>query len=660
MKLFEPIIIGQLKIKNRIVMPAMDLAWSKDGLINDKIIKFYEARARGGVGLITIGGAFPSKEAVLMPDMLFAYLDECIPHFKRLNHALHSFGAKTSLQLLHPGRYAHPALNNRKQPVSSSAVASDLLPGNIPHKLSIDEIKQIVADYAQAAKRAREGGFDAVELHGSSGYLISQFISPAVNQRTDEYGGSPEKRLRFVFEIIKAIKNIAGKGFPIIIRLPGEDLVKSGYHMSDYLSIAKELQEEIAAISIAPFWNESKSNALFIGIPDGSFTYLSAEFKKATSIPIITGARLRDVKSVEEILISGQADMIFWGRALIADPELPNKIEQGKADQVLPCVSCNTCFDEVAAFRPLLCMLNPVVGKEGEVEINRAEKFKKVIVIGGGPAGIQAALTASERGHAVTLFEKEDRLGGCLKLCYLPEDRSEIEKALVYFQNQLNNSNVKVVLGEKLDTQKILDLKPDSIVVATGSEPIIPGITGITRIEGRSRDNLVTAEYLLKNKVLPGKNVVVIGGGLVGSEVALTIKKMGAMSPESAVFLLQHEIITGEQAKKYTLAGNRDVTIVEKMSKIGRGFGKSNRWMVLKSLQMSGVNVLANSEVKEIQDGQVLVVTGKEKKEVAIPADTVVISVGYRSNKSGFEELEGKVKELYFIGDAVNPRKLKE
>ncbi|MFC1496685.1 FAD-dependent oxidoreductase [Candidatus Margulisiibacteriota bacterium] len=654
MKLFEPIKIGQLKIKNRIVMPAINLAWLKDGFIDEKTINYFSARASGGVGLITVGGALIFKNTAVFQNMFTVYNDECISGFKQLNQALHDRGTLSSLQLLHPGRLAPPFINNKKTPVSASAIPSPVMPSVTPNALSVEDIKDVLVKYGRAAWRGKEGGFDAIEVQAASSFLIEQFLSPASNKRDDKYGGSLQNRLRFAFEVIEAIKNKIGNDFPLIFRIAADEIMPDGYNLDEGIVIAQELKKKgVHALSLLGGGQESIIGPLLMDVPDATFSYMAAEVKKAVKIPIITGVRLRNIKQAEEIIVSNKADMVFFGRPLLADPNLVNKIQESQAESIVSCISCNSCFDEIVSLKPLICTMNPMLGRE-EIEIEKTAKAKKVVVVGAGPAGIKAAITASQCGHAVTLYEKQKAIGGHLKLCSVPTGKKELQKALLSLKDQLKRSKVKVITGIKINNQKLLDLKPDSVIIATGSEPIIPSIPGI------DLQHVITIDDFLLGTVIPGRNVVIIGGDAKGCEIALTIARKGAMSPESAVFLLQNDIITDEQAQKYTLRSNRRVVIIEKTRKIGRGFSNSNRWMVLKEIGMCGIDVLTNSEVKEIKNSQVLVVSGKEKKETAIFADTVIIAAGYQSNKSGFEDLEGKIKEVYFIGDAVKPRKLKD
>ncbi|MDO8142506.1 MAG: NADH:flavin oxidoreductase, partial [Candidatus Brocadiales bacterium] len=383
-KLFDEIHIGQMTSKNRIIMSAMDLGFTSDGAINNQIINFYIERAKGGVGLIVVGGCYPEMNGKVWKSIIGLDKDELIPGLKRLTDAIRRYDVRVAAQLLHAGRSAS-SFFTKMQPVAPSAVAYRSIKEE-PHALTIPEIKTVINNYAGAALRAKKAGFDAVELHGGMGYLINQFLSKATNKRNDEYGGNLENRTRFAKEMILAIKDTVGKDYPVIFRMSGDDLVEEGLKIDESVEIAKILEQSGAdAFNISPGWHESKTPIMLMSIPRMAYAYLSAKVKSQVTIPVIASVRINDLKLAEEILDNEQADLVSIGRPLIVDPELPNKYKNGQFNDIRTCIACNQgCFDSLLNFKAVSCTYNAMVGHEGEYKITKTVKPIKVVVVGGG------------------------------------------------------------------------------------------------------------------------------------------------------------------------------------------------------------------------------------------------------------------------------------
>ncbi|MBT3355645.1 MAG: FAD-dependent oxidoreductase [Candidatus Scalindua sp.] len=655
-KLFESTKIGSIEIKNRLAMSAMDLGFTTEGSINKRFIDFYVERARGGVGLIVVGGCYPEMTGKVWKSIIGLDKDEYIPGLKKLTDTIHKYDTKIAAQILHGGRSAS-SFFSKTHPVSPSSL-SHINIKQKPHALTIPEIKKVIDGYVAATVRVKKGGFDAVEIHGGMGYLINQFLSRATNKRKDKYGGSLKNRIRFAKEIVVAIKKKVGKRYPVIFRLSGEDFVEDGLKIDESVEIAKELEKAgVDAFNVSPGWHESRTPIMLMSIPRMSYIFLSEKIKDNVNVPVIGSVRINDLALAEDVIDNNQSDIVSIGRPLIADPELPKKYKRKQFEDIRRCIACNQgCFDSLLGFKSISCLYNVRAGRESELKIKKAKKKKKVMIIGGGPGGMEAARVAALRGHDVHLFEKMDVLGGQLRYAYIPPGREEIVNVISFLENQIKKLNVNIELSKKVDTVTINKLKPDVVIAATGGVPLIPKITGI------KEKNVVVAEDVFDNRVKVGKDVVIIGGGTIGCEIALHTAKMGAMDPEVACFLLKNKVIDGDKAVELTSKGKRNITILEMKNKIGGRFGISTRWVIMKQIVDAGINSITGIKVKNMstksikEKDKVCITYEDDKKDIKIFADTVIIAAGYKSNQDPTRKLNGKIDELYRIGDCVEVR----
>ena len=638
-------------------MSAMDLGFTTDGTINDRIINFYRERAKGGVGFIVVGGCYPEINGKVWKSIIGLDKDELIPGLKRLTDVIHEYDAHVAAQILHGGRSAS-SFFTKMQPVSPSPLTHRSIK-QAPHALTVSEIKLVIDNYVNAAVRAKKGGFDAVEIHGGMGYLINQFLSKATNKRDDAYGGSLENRTRFAREMIVAIKETVGMDYPIIFRMSGDDFVEEGLKIGESIEIAKILEQAGAdAFNVSPGWHESKTPIMLMSIPRTAYLFLSVKIKSQVKLPVIASVRINDLKLAEEILGNEQADMVSIGRPLIVYPDLPNTYKKGHLDDIRTCIACNQgCFDSLLNFKPVSCTYNAMVGHEGEYKITRTSNPKKVVIVGGGPGGMEAARVLALRGHKVTLYERNSHLGGQLRYAFIPPGREEIQNIIIYLERQISKLKVQIKMGKEADFQTLQEEQPDTIIVATGGNPLmlnLPGIKG---------ENVCNASAVLDGKESPGKNVVIIGGGTVGCEVALYVAKQGAMRPDVACFLLKHKVLDAREVIEYTARGNRNVTILEMKKKIGGGFGISTRWVIINEIKDAGIREITEVKVKEIVNnhgkngqGNAGVIYEKDGQDHFIEADTIIIAVGYSPNNDLQKQIEGKFPETYFIGDCIKVR----
>ncbi len=664
MKLLQPYKIGKVDLKNRIIMPAMHTGFCEGGYIKDQAINYYRERARGGVSLIIVGGCvidpYPSywslkanaeleidKRRVLVEEMGLGD-DKFIPGHKLLVKAVHEEGAKIGAQLMHLGRVER----SEWLPISASAVPSSLT-GVIPREMTIGDIKEAIGLFAAAARRVKEAGYDLVEVIGGGGYLLSQFLSPIVNFRTDEYGGSFENRARFAVEVIMAIRQAVGPDFTIMVRMGGNDFVPGSSNIEDAKRYAQLLEEAGAdALNVTGGWHETNVPQITMNVPPGAFVYLAQGIKPAVNVPVVACNRINDPFLAEEILVNGRADLIGMARGLMADPELPKKIAEGRYYEIRKCVGCNQgCLDNIFQGKKATCMVNSQVGRENETKLVRVEVRKKVLVIGGGAAGMEAARVAALRGHAVTLWEKNDKLGGQILKAGAVPGRGDLLNIIDYLEKSLALLEVEVELNKEVRADEIREFAPEYIIFASGANPTIPSIPGI------KGEHVIEAGKILMESVEIGRRIIILGGGAVGCEVGIHIAHMGTIDSDTIRFLLLNDAENVETIKSLALHGTKEIVILEMDKTAGRGLGNSTRWFILKELKQMGVRIMTSTVAKSIVPEGV-VVTRADGQEELIAGDNVILAIGSSSENSLYQELKDEYPSTCLIGDAKQVRTL--
>jgi 2,4-dienoyl-CoA reductase (NADPH2) len=650
-KLFESITINRLRIKNRIVMPAMALFYTNNYTFSDRYKAFYRERATGGVGLMIIGPVAIDKVGS-NPFMPGLFDDSYVGPFREFNVELQrDTDAKIGIQLMQQGRYASAHMTGIT-PIAPSAIPSPLT-REVPREMTKDDIEEVKEAFAKSAMRAQEAGFDYIELIAAGGYLIGEFLSPVTNQRTDEYGNSIEKRMRFGVEVIKKVREAIGEDFAMGIRVSGHDYMKGGNTVNESALFCTEAKKAgVDSINVTGGWHETNVPQITSEVPPGAYLYLARAIKEKVGLPVSASNRLGDPVLAEKALRSGAADMICWGRPLIADPELPKKVKAGKLNEIVPCISCNQgCLDSIFSGSSVYCVLNPRVGREADSNIKKAKAKKRIFVAGGGPTGMEFALIASQRGHDVSLYEQADKLGGQINLIGAIPGKKEYLNAVLSLKNCIESSDIKVILKTRLTAEMVKKEKPDLLVVASGAKPAKLDIRGI------DRPNVVNAWDVLNGNVPDiGKQVVIIGGGGTGCETALFIANLDVLSAEAFAFLAYHSADDINRLREMLYRSGRTITVLEILDRLAENVGISNRWSLIKNLKLMGVNLRPGIKILSIEVNAVIVETNNEKE--SIPADTIVIAAGTIPVNDLTRELTQDGIEVITIGDAREPRKI--
>lgn len=645
-----------MKISNRIIMPALHLNLAQDGYITNKIIDFYVERAKGGAGLILIGGVYIDKYAQGAPMMISIENDNFIPKLTEFTNAIHEArdDVKVGAQLYHGGRYSLPLIIGTT-PISSSSNYCRLS-RTTSREMTLEEIKKEQQAFTDATLRAQKAGFDCIEICGSAGYLIDQFLSPLVNKRTDKYGGNLENRLRFALETIESIKSAVEDNFIVGMRMAGDDFVQGSLTYKDKPEIAKAYEKQgIDFINVTGGWHETRIPQLTMDVPEGCYVYLADNIKKKVSIPVFASNRMNDPIIAEEVLMSEKADAVCIGRGLIADPYWPTKVKNGNLNDIMYCVACNQgCFDNIFSARSLKCLRNARAGNEAKTELKPIENKKKVMIIGAGPAGLEAARVARKRGYEVHVFEKTDRIGGLLNIIWVPPGRGEFRRIENNYKYWIIKLGIKVNFNTEVTVEKIKEFNPDVVILATGTIPIKPKIKGI------DKPHVYHANDALARDTPIGENNVIIGGGATGIELAIYIAKFGRLSLETFEFLTFYKALEVDNALKMMYKGKKQVTILESLPKCGSNIGITTKWVLLEKAKKLGVNILTSVDVTEIGENYVNYTNSSGVDQMIQNVDAVYYATGVISNDMLYRQIKSLNIPVYKIGDAKKPATILE
>jgi 2,4-dienoyl-CoA reductase-like NADH-dependent reductase (Old Yellow Enzyme family)/thioredoxin reductase len=622
--LFSPFSIRTLKAKNRIVMPPMATHYaSPEGFVTDRQIAYYAERARGGVGYITVEHTGILQQGKASPKMLLISSDEHASKIENLIEAVHEAGGKIVVQINHAGRQTSSTVTG--SPIVGPSPISCPTRNEIPRELSVGEIEEITEAFSMAAQRVKNAGADGIELHMAHGYLICSFLSPFSNRRSDQYGGDIDGRTRFARDVLNAVRNQVGPDFPIICRLSGDEYVDGGLKIEETKQIAQILEKEgadalhISACNVVSGY----LNQPPYYVEEGVFVHLAEAIKSVVNIPVITVGRIRNPVMADQIVRDGKADFVSMGRALIADPHLPKKAEEGRFEEIIPCISCNRCI-QTQRKEAIQCAVNPETGNEDRFKFSKSDRSKKVWVIGGGPAGLKAAEVAALRGHKVTVFERGNQLGGRMRLAAIPPKKAVLNDFLDYLERRVRGLGVTLELGREFTVEVVGTGKPDAVIVASGARPLVPDWKGINESNALSVDAVLTGEGNVGNRVL------VVGGGGIGAETADYLSEMG-----------------------------KGVTLIEMLEEIASDLVTHLKYYLSQRLSEKGVTILLSTKVKEIGKDYALVEDASGTRKIE-GFDAIVLAVGSKSDDCIAKELADKVPVLYVIGDAFKPREALE
>ncbi|MER5743309.1 FAD-dependent oxidoreductase [Streptomyces sp. NPDC002225] len=643
--LLSPLDLGFTTLPNRVLMGSMHIGLEEAENGFERMAAFYAERARGGVGLMVTGGIAPNERGCSFPGGAMMTTEAEAERHALVTSAVHAAGGRIAMQILHFGRYAHhPGL------VAPSAIQAPIS-AFTPHALTDDEVEETVEDFVGAAVLARRAGYDGVEIMGSEGYLINEFIASATNHRTDRWGGSYENRIRFPVEIVRRVRERVGADFILIYRLSMLDLVPGGSSLEEVVHLAREIEAAGATIiNTGIGWHEARIPTIATSVPRGAYTWVTEKVRGAVSVPVVTSNRINTPEVAEEVLASGRADLVSMARPFLADPDFVAKAAAGRADAINTCIGCNqACLDHVFSGKVTSCLVNPRACHETELVLAPTRTVKRVAVVGAGPAGLACAVSAAERGHTVTLFDAAEEIGGQLNVARRVPGKEEFDETLRYFTTRLREEKVELRLGAPVTAEELDGF--DEVVLATGVTPRSPGIPG--------QDHPSVVGYLdvLRDGAPVGDRVAIIGAGGIGFDVAEFLTGPSeAAGRDAEAFFRQWGVDTdyrgrGGLGTPEHPRSPRTVHLIQRRTgKVGANLGRTTGWIHRTELRHRGVTTIAGAVYDRIDDeGLHLTVDGELH---VLPVDTIVLCTGQEPRRDLYEELRAAGRTAHLVGGA--------
>lgn len=645
--LFTPLDLGFTTLKNRVLMGSMHTGLEEHPNGAERLAAFYAERARHGVALIVTGGIAPSPSGVGVENGAVLNHQSQLPHHQVVTDAVHREGGKIALQILHTGRYSY-----QPNPVAPSAIQAPINRFK-PHALTHEEILTLIEEFAQCANLAKQAGYDGVEIMGSEGYLINQFLAARTNQRDDEWGGEYPRRMRFAVEVVRAVRELVGSEFIIIYRLSMLDLVDGGGTFDEAVQLAKAVEAAGATlINTGIGWHEARIPTIATPVPRGAFSWVTRKLKGLISIPLVTTNRINDPKTAEKILADGDADMVSMARPFLADAELVSKAQQGREDEINTCIGCNqACLDQIFVGKVTSCLVNPRACHETKMPIVPTQHRKNLAVVGAGPAGLAFAVNAASRGHQVTLFDAAAEIGGQFNIAKQIPGKEEFYETLRYYRRMLELTGVELRLSQYVTAPMLEDY--DEVILACGIEPRMP------QIEGIAHSKVLNYIDVLRDKAPVGPRVAIIGAGGIGFDAAMYLSQQGEPTSQNiAEFCVEWGIDTSLQhagglrpeGVNLTKSPRQIVMLQRKTSKPGEGLGKTTGWIHRTTLLARGVKMLAGVSYERIDDKGLHITLGGEPQLLEV--DNVIICAGQDSRRELAEPLRELGKTLHLIGGA--------